>query len=94
MAYHDLGQSHADRQTIVEAGDYMNHAIFTKDEYDGGLSRLIAAGHVEEREGRYRPSDAALNAYETDSRKGESVWDVRKRVDSFLGLTHKSGRTR
>lgn len=33
-------------EDILEAGDAVNHAILTHGELDGGLARLIRAGHV------------------------------------------------
>ncbi len=36
----------APRERIRGAGDYINHAVMTDEEFDGGLARLLAAGLV------------------------------------------------
>lgn len=41
-------QKPADRERITATGDYLNHAIMTQDELEGGLRRLSAAGYVSE----------------------------------------------
>lgn len=53
------------RAALVAAGDYVNHAVLTKAELDGGLRRLVAAGYlVRVRRGVYAlaPAGAALAA--------------------------------
>lgn len=37
-------ESGASLHRVVAAGDYINHALFTFDELDGGVQRLAAAG--------------------------------------------------
>jgi hypothetical protein len=43
------GRKGATLRDIIAAGDYLNHAIFTKEELRGGLSSLLRAGVVVKR---------------------------------------------
>jgi len=49
---------------VVAAGDYINHAIFTFDELDGGVQRLATAGIlvVESRQLQLTPLGSAIHA--------------------------------
>ena len=79
----------ADRDRLRSIGDFINHAIFTDEELDGGLARLQYAGHVIAASGRYSPSPAVL-AWYAASTAGKSRTRVHKdleRVKKFLGIT-------
>ncbi|MGH9962803.1 MAG: hypothetical protein ACREBC_37755, partial [Pyrinomonadaceae bacterium] len=45
----------ADRARIIEVGDSINHAIFTDEELEGGLSRLLSGGLIREGNGHFSP---------------------------------------
>ncbi len=73
----------ADRSTISQAADYINHAIPTRDEINGALTRLQRAGWVEEDNGNYRASASALEAYARTT----TPWrDVRKEFEDMRRL--------
>jgi hypothetical protein len=54
---------------VIHRFDFVNRSIPTAAELDGGLNRLIAAGLVAERGGRFRVPAKAMRAYETFRRK-------------------------
>lgn len=69
-------------------GDYINHAIFTDEELDGGLARLLRAGHAVEHEGRFGPTPQVLSWY-ASATAGKSRTYVHadlRRVEKFLGM--------
>ena len=76
----------ADRERIKSIGDFINHAIFTDEELEGGLARLIAAGHVEQVEERYVASSAVLDWYDHAGPKRRYVHKDLERVREFLSL--------
>lgn len=41
---------------LIAVGDYINHAILTKDELFGGLKRLHGAGLIVQKGDRYKPA--------------------------------------
>jgi hypothetical protein len=76
-----------DRGQISEAGDYINRAVFTDEEFCGGIARLKARGHVIEGEGRFRPSPGVLEWYRSSCPARGSVHRELKRVEDFLRVT-------
>jgi hypothetical protein len=76
----------ADRTKIVEIGDFIEHAIFTDEELEGGLQRLQAAGHVIQENGRFRPSPTVVGWFEKASPKRSYVYKDLERVKKFLGI--------
>jgi len=68
----------ANLQAIISAADYINHAILTYEELDGGLARLRSEGFIEEQDGIYYPTQAVLSAYDQTTKLRRSVskeWD-------------------
>ena len=79
----------ADRERLRSMGDFINHAIFTEDELNGGLARLRHAGHVIAFGEKYSASPAVL-AWYASTTAGKSRTAVHKdleRVNDFLGVT-------
>ncbi|HYH69570.1 MAG TPA: hypothetical protein VD866_33045 [Urbifossiella sp.] len=54
---------------VIHLHDFVNRSIPTADELDGGLNRLIAAGLIAERDGRFRVPAKVMRAYEAFRRK-------------------------
>ena len=77
----------ANRAKIKEIGDFINHAIFTDEELEGGLERLKRTGHVIEADGRFQPSPAVSSWYENVSPKRSYVYKDLERVEGFLSVT-------
>lgn len=77
----------ADRGQIVTAGDYINRAVFTDEEFSGGMGRLRARGHVIEEGGRFRPSPRVLEWYRDACPRRGSIHKELERVEDFLGVT-------
>jgi hypothetical protein len=44
---------------IIAAGDAINHAIFTKAEFESGLVRLTRSGFIAEKDGHFVPTERA-----------------------------------
>ncbi len=82
----------ADRAAIVGTGDFINHAIFTDEELEGGLRRLLSAGYAIEEEGRFGPSPSVLAWFVEARRVSPRVWDEARvldhlgQVQRFLGV--------
>ena len=53
------GDGAATLTNTIAAGDWVNHAIFTTRELQGGLARLLAGGFISENEVGFLPSEAA-----------------------------------
>jgi hypothetical protein len=78
----------ADRDRLRAIGDFINHAILTDKELDGGLARLQREGHVIADGNKYSPSPAVFTWYAA-STKGKSRTAVHKdleRVKEFLDV--------
>lgn len=70
---------------VIGAGDALQHAIFTKEELDGGISRLRRAGYVE-----FGASGIVLTATGRDVADraavgAKTVSDELKAVEALLG---------
>ena len=82
-----LAGKDAPREKIVEAGDYVNHAIFTDEELDGGLARLERIGCIIRSEAGHSVSDEVQQWYEADGPKRRNVFQDLERVEDFLGVS-------
>lgn len=60
---------HASLKNIIAAGDWMNHAIFTDSELNGGFSRLSRSGLIEINQGTYKLTDCAKSIVEPEIKK-------------------------
>jgi hypothetical protein len=75
------------RGGLIEAGDYINHAVFTEEELSGGIRRLRARGNLLEDGGRYRAAPTVREWYAKACPACCSVWTALERVEGFLGLS-------
>lgn len=78
----------ADRDALRGVGDFINHAIFTADELEGGLARLVQAGHAVAADDKFCASEQVLHWYSsaTDGKSRTAVHKDRERVERFLGI--------
>lgn len=76
----------ASRERIIEAGDYINHAIFTDEELDGGLARLERSGCVTQADEAYSITPKVQEWYEHAPPKRRNVFQELERVSIFLGV--------
>lgn len=82
----------ADRAAITETGDFINHPIFTDEELEGGLGRLLAAGYAIEQDGMFNASPAVLAWFAHARRVSGRMWDEARvsdhlqQVECFLGV--------
>ena len=72
---------------IIAAGDTINHAIFTQDELEGGLGRLIQGGYVEATGGKFRTTDFVLREFGKHKRRKGSLLGQLEDMESFLEAT-------
>lgn len=70
---------------IVSAGDAVNHAIFTFQELDGGLARLLAGSLVRIDGERVFPTDQATALYARVSKRGGSMLTQMERIGRQIG---------
>ena len=83
-ASRDRGASLKD---IIAAGDAINHAIFGPQELRRGFAKLIAAGYVARKRGRYFVRGAAAEFYRSTIVRSRSTYDTLDELKDFLGVT-------
>lgn len=69
---------------IISVGDAINHAIFGDDELESGFSRLTVGGLIVEREGKFFPTEKAIELYEKACAKGGGIHTIRERLQKLL----------
>jgi len=52
-----LSRKYQNLRTIISAGDHYNHAIFTYEELNQGLLRLLQNGYAEQSDKKFRIND-------------------------------------
>ena len=79
----------ADSDLLRATGDFINHAIFTDEELDGGLGRLMGAGYAVKVGRQFAPSPGVLGWYDgiTAGKTRTGVQKDIERVEKFLGIT-------
>ena len=76
IIYASGSDGEASLEGIIGQGDAINHAIFSLDELNGGLERLISAGYIFEKNDGYAPTEKALSIYHEVSNSKRYVRDV------------------
>jgi hypothetical protein len=69
---------------LIGAGDAINHAIFTDDEIDHGLTRLTAAGLARLEGGTIVLTDEAIRLCEEAVKSTPYMFESTKKVESAL----------
>lgn len=90
------GSEPLDRERMRDIGDFINHAIFTDDELEGGLQRLQARGLVRRTGKKFAASSVVMRWY-SEVIKGKSrtyIFKDLERVESFLALPRPVGAKR
>ena len=52
-----LSRKYQNLQTIISAGDHYNHSVFTYDELNQGMLRLLQNGYAEQFDKKFRITD-------------------------------------
>lgn len=83
------GGDGASLRDIIAVGDYINHAIMTLQELQGGLARLVQVGYVREVAGKFAVVGAAREFWMAlwrnhKRRAGLRLWDD---LEEFLEVT-------
>jgi hypothetical protein len=66
-------QGDPDLSNIIGCGDFINHAIFSLEEIQGGMYRLIQSGYVIMKKSKFFPSDKIVIPYQKFSRHKNSI---------------------
>jgi hypothetical protein len=91
------GKEPLDRHRIRDIGDFVNHAVFTDSELEGGLHRLQSSGLIRRLGKKFAASSGVMRWYAREI-KGKSrtyVYKDLERVESLLALPsnlHQSTR--
>lgn len=76
----------ADLPKIIAQGDFINHSIFTWQELQGGIFRLLNAGYIVENSQGYKPTEKIMIAYKKFLNKEHPVWKqldfIRQQIDA------------
>lgn len=70
---------------VIAVGDRLNHAMFTYEELDGGLARLIGADLVCEDAGSFRPTDSAREMFAKIAKRHKGIHAQRGALRIHLG---------
>ena len=77
-------------KSIIAAGDFINHAIFTGPELRRGLAMLTRAGYVSEIEGQYFLAGKAKAYWAARRETGRSINALLKDFEKFLNAVPHS----
>ncbi|MCC6643648.1 hypothetical protein IT411_02765 [Candidatus Peregrinibacteria bacterium] len=69
---------------IVEAGDYINHAVFSDQELNGGLERLGRIGLLSKNGDMIVVEKEAVNLHEEASRKTKNLIKIMENLEKLL----------
>ena len=87
------GKGALDRQRIRDIGDFINHAVFTDAELEGGLKRLQNCGLIRRAGKKFAASSGVMNWYAKEI-KGKSrtyVFKDFERVSKRISACRKPG---
>src|SRR5207302_5553628 len=80
-------------QQIIEAGDAFNHALFTADEVNGGLDRLMRAGYVTTSDDRrVAPLESAAVMCSNARGSGRNIMEVLAALEVAMSSNTTSAR--
>ena len=63
----------ATKDKIIEAGDYINHAIFTEEEFNGGIKRLIENNYLSEGNSKYSTTNKFKSLWNNGISKKQNI---------------------
>lgn len=74
----------ATKEKIIEAGDFINHAIFTEEEYNGGIKRLLETGYLTQGNNKYSVSTKFKSVWNNGISKNQNVHSQLDALKSIL----------
>jgi hypothetical protein len=86
ILYASREEGGASLDQVTAAGDYINHAIFTTDELEGGLGRLSAGGFIKEKKGLFSVTNKVLQAYQKTTTPRRQVYKELEDMERFLNI--------
>src|SRR6185503_4997727 len=75
----------ASLRNIIGAGDAINHAIFTDDEFESGLYRLTQGGWITEFPQGFLPTEKTNLAFRSIETKRLGMYDAMKALEKIIG---------
>ena len=66
-------QGNSDLSNIIGSGDIINHSIFSLEELQGGVSRLIKSGYVKKKNNEFFPTDKITTPYRKFSKRKNPI---------------------
>jgi hypothetical protein len=82
---HKEGQANV--ESIIQNGDFINHAIFTEEELKGWFFRLTKGGYIKENKGEYSPTNITTEAYLKTTTPRRNVFKELEDMEKFLNIT-------
>lgn len=79
-----LRRGDASLMDVIEAGDAINHAIFTTEEINGGVERLVRAGLVTVSDHAISPSQVASYLWMQARESARTAWDVLTKLRELM----------
>jgi hypothetical protein len=72
------------KEKIVEAGDFINHAIFTDEEFNGGIKRLLETGYIKEGNDKYSVTSKFKSYWNNGISNKQNVDNQLKALEKIL----------
>jgi hypothetical protein len=82
---YESGEKPVTLKDIVGAGDMINHAIFTDEEFESGLYRLTQGEWIAESPPGFRATEKTNRAFRSIRAKGLGAFDEKKEVEKVIG---------
>ena len=83
-----IGKKGSNLKGISVSGDRLNHAAFTLDELNYGMSKLVYNGFVKQENGVYYPTNKAKNFYAKNEKEHEGCIENLIRLAPIFQLEH------
>ncbi|MEJ2452139.1 MAG: hypothetical protein P8047_16000 [Gammaproteobacteria bacterium] len=72
------------KEKIVEAGDFINHAIFTDEEFNGGIKRLLETGYIKEGNNKYSVTNKFKSYWNNGISNKQNVYNQLNAFEEIL----------
>ncbi len=78
------GNQGGDLHTIINAADYINHAIPTDEELNGAIYRLTQRKMITKQSGKFKATDKVMNAYSLTHTERRTALKEVKDMETYL----------
>ena len=83
-----IGKRGSNLKEILGSGDMLNHAVFTLDELNYGMSKLVYNGFVKQANGRYYPTNKAKDFLMKNEKENEGCIEKLFRLAPIFESEH------